>query len=58
MKRKFFDHSFLTIELENKIYITEYSKFDELAIFSMINISNNETLGFGFINYSLIKCPH
>ena len=27
--------SFLTIELENKIYITEYSKFDELAIFSM-----------------------
>ncbi len=50
--------SFLTIELENKIFVTEYLKFDEFAIFSMINISNNETMGFGFINYSLDRGVH
>ena len=50
--------SFLTIELENKIFLTEYSKFSALAVFSIIDISDNETLGFGFVNHSLDKGVH
>ena len=42
-----------TIELEEYILVTKYSEFPKLAEFIVIDIDSNETVGFGYVNFSL-----
>ena len=42
-----------TIELEEDILASNYNQISELSNFIVVDIDNNETVGFGYIKYSL-----
>ena len=48
----------ITFELESKIIISEYETYDKLSVFNFIDPSTNQTLGFGYVDFSLDKGVH